>query len=749
MKKELITYKLKSFAKNYFYIFILLLLSLVFFSSILSSSKTLGNIHYINDMTFQSENIREFLFESGSFPLWTPYFYAGQPFMAIPEHYLFDLNFLYILLSGNIFFSMNLAVISYFFLAGLGMYFLAYRIVKNRNAAFIAAIVFMFNGLMHSFILSGHLNILESYALMPFVFLFSYKALNTKEWLMNSIIAAFFFSMMIYAGGMIFFLYTGLIIGAYMAWNLIGNNFKKRLVKTILVSLIIGIVVFSLSALKLLPTLEFIQISSRSSGVSFQEYLGTPIDPGNLWNSLVNLPNNGFSGSIGIASFVLLLFGLLSFKKKIVMFSVLLIILSVLLSTGSFVASWFYNLPGFGQMRHIERALVMFVFAAPLIVAFGYNNLVSMIKNYNKNIREWIIFSIITLILVIELISSQNFPTSTEITKPLDIPILNEINKDTSNFRIATYALSTPIGASGYNYYIQLGIPAIKGGGGIWINDYVQYLAIAQQAAPSKMFGILNGKYLISDRKIEDTGLELKEVFEGCEECSVWEAYGPYLYENKNAIPKASVVDNAILLLGNDNDVRELSYSLIINYLNPLSDVLIRDKSSVTDYNFDELKEFNAIALLSNSVTQNDISALQRYVNDGGNIFPNILEGKNSISQEDFDKMFASETSQKELKLKQKTVNEYYIDVDGEKGWLVLSEKFAHFPGWKATLNGKDLKLYKANIVVTAIYLEGEKGKLEFKYNPQSFRTGKTITLITIIILLLYLAYNAYSRIKK
>jgi len=192
-----------------------------------------------------------------------------------------------------------------------------------------------------------------------------------------------------------------------------------------------------------------------------------------------------------------------------------------------------------------------------------------------------------------------------------------------------------------------------------------------------------------------------------------------------------------------------LSYSLIINYLNPLSDVLILDNSSVTDYNFDELKEFNAIALLSNSVTQNDISALQRYVNDGGNIFPNILEGKNSISQEDFDKMFASETSQKELKLKQKTVNEYYIDVDGEKGWLVLSEKFAHFPGWKATLNGKDLKLYKANIVVTAIYLEGEKGKLEFKYNPQSFRTGKTITLITIIILLLYLAYNAYSRIKK
>src|SRR3989338_1643094 len=252
MKKELITYKLKSSAKAHFYVFILLLLSLAFFSSILSSSRILGNIHYINDMTFQSENIRKFLFESNGFPLWTPYFYAGQPFMAIPEHYIFDLNFIYILLFRNIFLSMNLAVISYFFLAGLGMYFLAYEIAKKRNAALIAAIVFMFNGLMHSFILSGHLNILESYALMPFVFLFAYNALNSREWLINSIIAALFFSMMVYAGGVIFFLYTGLIIGLYFAWNLIGNSFKKRLVKTVLVSLIIGIVLLGLSALKLL-----------------------------------------------------------------------------------------------------------------------------------------------------------------------------------------------------------------------------------------------------------------------------------------------------------------------------------------------------------------------------------------------------------------------------------------------------------------------------------------------------------------
>ena len=133
MKRALIISRLKDLVKNHFYVLILLLISLLFFSSILSSSKILNNIHYINDMTFQSENIRKFLHGGGAFPLWTPYFYAGQPFMAIPEHYIFDLNFLYILLFKNIFLSMNLAVISYFFLAGLGMYMLVYELIRKQD----------------------------------------------------------------------------------------------------------------------------------------------------------------------------------------------------------------------------------------------------------------------------------------------------------------------------------------------------------------------------------------------------------------------------------------------------------------------------------------------------------------------------------------------------------------------------------------------------------------------------------------
>lgn len=750
MKRALIISRLKDLVKNHFYVLILLLISILFFSSILSSSKILNNIHYINDMTFQSENIRKFLHEGGAFPLWTPYFYAGQPFMAIPEHYIFDLNFLYILIFKNIFLSMNLSVISYFFIAGLGMYLLVYELLRKKNVSFIAAIIFMFNGLMHRFILSGHLNILESYALMPFVFLFTYKALLKEKWILNSIAAALFLSLMIYAGGIIFFLYTGIIIGLYMVWNLIGLNFKKRLLKTLMVSIVIGIALIGMSAMKLMPSFEFTQMSSRAAGVSYDEFLGNPISISNLWSSLINLFHLApFSGSIGIVSFILLLFGLLSFRKRIIMFSILLAILSIMLASGTIVAKFFYQLPGFGQMRHIERAIVMFVFSAPIIAAYGFNNMTNTIKRNIKNIKWGVVFTIVSVLLIIELVLLQSFPKSDYVTRPNDIPAVNEISKDNNDFRIATYSLSTPIGASGYNFYTQLNIQAIKGGGGIWMNDYVQYLAIAQQLAPSKMFGILNGKYIISDKEINDSKLLLKGKFEECTDCPIWEVYGPYLYENKNAIPRAFIVNNSILVLGNNNDRREFSYNFIISDLDPLSTVFIQDKNSIKDYDVEELAKFDSIILLRGSVTQEDTLKLQQYVDKGGKIFPDLLKGENSISKESISDTLKSDSTFKELEIRKISVNEYSIRLNGEKGWLVLSERFAHFPGWKATINEKELKLYKADNVISAVYLDDQKGELKFKYNPDSFRKGSIITATTFLILIVCLFYIAYSRIKK
>ena len=115
-------------------------------------------------------------------------------------------------------------------------------------------------------------------------------------------------------------------------------------------------------------------------------------------------------------------------------------------------------------------------------------------------------------------------------------------------------ALSTLVGASGYNHLAQIGIGTIKGGSGIWFNEYLSYLSVAQQTNPAKLWGMLNNKYVISDRELNFPNLQFIDKFELCKECTIWEASGPYLYENLKFMPRAYFVDKSILVIGNEQD---------------------------------------------------------------------------------------------------------------------------------------------------------------------------------------------------
>ena len=149
----------------------------------------MGNGHHINDITFISQNLKESLLEYGQLHLLTPYYYSGRPLYSQPEYYFLDFNFLYILIFRNIFIAMNLATLTYFFLSGLGMYFLFLTFKDNEKGAFIAAIIYMFNGYMHSFVIGGNLNVLAGYSLIPFAFMFFVKALQSKNFAKNSILS--------------------------------------------------------------------------------------------------------------------------------------------------------------------------------------------------------------------------------------------------------------------------------------------------------------------------------------------------------------------------------------------------------------------------------------------------------------------------------------------------------------------------------------------------------------------------------
>lgn len=83
---------MKKINANAIFIIALFVLTLFFLNKILHKGVIPDNVHYINDLTFVSYNVKEAL-KNNELPLWTPYFYAGHPLLAIPENYMFDLNF--------------------------------------------------------------------------------------------------------------------------------------------------------------------------------------------------------------------------------------------------------------------------------------------------------------------------------------------------------------------------------------------------------------------------------------------------------------------------------------------------------------------------------------------------------------------------------------------------------------------------------------------------------------------------------
>lgn len=732
------------------FIGILFILSLFYLNGVLHKGAILNNIHYINDLTFLSYNTLLTL-KNNELPLWTPYFYSGQPLLAIPESYMFDLNFLFIYLFRDIYAAMNLSLVLYFFFAGLGMYILACTIIGSKKAAFISALLYMFNGFVQTFVIHGHINILEGYALIPFIFLFVYRAMKSTSWIFYSILAGIFFALQIFAGSMILFFYTALLVLVYLAINLISKNFKSILIKSFFVGMILVIVCLSLASVKLLPVLEFTKLSSRSDKVSYSEYIGEPISFRDFSGTFIgDFGYAGMSGAVGVAGIILILLGFFSHKKRIVLFALFLMIFSLLLASGTFVANFMYKVPGFDKLRHVERAMVLFVFAASILAAYGFEYLSKKMEKLKFYLRyKNLIFAVVILVILLELVFVQNVPQSRKVVEPKDIQLLDYLSKDSSDFRTINLAQQDIIGAAGYNYYAQEGIPEVKGGGGIWVNNYVEFVGIAQQYLNSKMLGILNVKYIIAENKFEANNFSLIERFNPCKECAVWNAFGPYLYKNEYFLPRYYIVPNSALVIGDDTLVRQLDYSLMFQSFEPKNIVLV-EGTKINDYDIDFLKRFNFILLVKGSVDEKSIDKLKSYESQGGKIIPDIVKGQNTASNDDINSIFNStQGNMAEIKIKGYSNNKVTLELNGEKGWLVASERFAYFPGWKATINGNEMQIFKADNVITAVYLDGQKGQLVFEYSPDSYKTGKLITTISALIIIIYLAYFAYSKKSK
>jgi hypothetical protein len=571
--------KLKKNREHLFFISLLLVLTLIFYNDFISSTQTrLGEIT-INALT-PIEFIKKSILEYGQFPHWTPHSLGGTPFHAHPVYSVISYPTILALIMPTIA-VVNLSIILTTLLSGISMYCLMLNFKLNPRYAFISAIGFMFSHFA-LWLARGDLHRYFVYGFVPLVLLFSWKALYERKWLKYSILTGIIISLQFLSGGLNIFVYQSIMFACLFSFYLISKNFKRRLIKSILVAFIILIVFLGLSSIKLFPLLEFREVSSKKIGFSYKDSIGAKIQlntPKRIFHNLIeakdSLNVDVNPGEIGAVAFILLIFSMGSWRKKRTLFFIILGVTTLLIATGSALFYIFWKfVPGMSMAHHVKRSMFLFVLSTYALSGVGCSVLMKIIQKKFNFSKLNLIYAVIIMLFILNLW----FSTFTEkegkyfaLNMPkLSYPednfeehikntfLLQYVSKDKDIFRINT------IGANSVNgnvdtYATWLGLEALYGGVSVWIPEYLIYLSISSND-PAKFWGMLNTKYVGSDYEVNISGLKLIHQFEECNFCVQMGSVdagidGPYLYLNELYLPRAYIVNNSILIIGEKKDI--------------------------------------------------------------------------------------------------------------------------------------------------------------------------------------------------
>ncbi|HSN47782.1 MAG TPA: YfhO family protein, partial [Flavobacterium sp.] len=89
-----------------------------------------------------------------------------------------------------------------------------------------------------------------------------------------------------------------------------------------------------------------------------------------------------------------------------------------------------------------------------------------------------------------------------------------------------------------------------------------------------------------------------------------------------------------------------------------------------------------------------------------------------------------------------------YVSNNKHLGFGVFSEMY-YEKGWKATIDGKEIEIFRVNYVLRGLQIPAGKHVIEFKFEPQVVQTGSMITLFSSLGMLLLLIGGIYYENKK
>jgi hypothetical protein len=690
----------------------------------------IGGIDVANYFLWHAQFIKGQLL-SGSIPLWNPYYYSGHPFIANPQTFVFypaTLLFAALPLAW----AFNIDTLLHVYLAAMGMYCFVFVITESKRAGLASAVVYSLGGYFMDNIFAGHLTMIHTAALLPWIFYFFEKGYKTER-IRFFLIAGLVFGLQILSGEPQNNYYTALFLMVYFLLRYFLTPRSERpkpwYRQGTFLALIL-LVAMGISAVQILPSLEFLSLSDRAKNTYRFATFGS-FPPQNFFTFLVPkietplLPMFWeFSGYLGIFSVILagIGAGFSKHRRHVWCFMVILFI-AVTIMLGSYTPIYYLYykwLPGISTFRIPARCLVIFVFSMALFVGFGIQHICESAITRKQYIAAMVWSAILFLwlfvgakvfqipfvskemviavaffVIAFVILNLNRFLKNKSITAGLiiaalfielyliyfpQIPIINQNNvlqkqpyelllkQDTGFYRVASVL---PLHGADYHYYGVNGYTTIMLDSYFWFMHETANLPMLKDTR-HKLNPQLFRRDLVFSSKV--LGIKYALIETGGK-------YEMIVSENTQKItPRALLVKDAIVLP-------------------QLEEHLLRIKRP----DFDPQRQV----------------LFESLPNKSAQLFPKtaeVLPGENNVTITRYQPNRIELTA-----------------VSDSSTYLVLSELF--YPGWYAYVDSNKVEILRADYLLRAIPLAGGRHNVVFVYRPASFITGATLTIFTLLII--------------
>ncbi|MCX6724483.1 MAG: YfhO family protein [Candidatus Shapirobacteria bacterium] len=729
----------------------------------------------ISDIVSQIFIWKSFLFENfGSliFPLWDKTILSGSPLLASYQPgFFYPLNIFYWFLSSKMAFSY--LVISQSFLALIFTFLYLREIKLSKLASFFGAMVFSFSAFAAVWSQWG--TVMHAGLYLPLVLFLIEKYLSKpKPLFLGFISLALAFS--VFAGHFQITLYLAFFSFVYALFRVFTMENNKKRLRTISFLFLSFALAILIAAVQLIPTLELSLNSFRGQENYIQydnfgliagrkfltfiapDFFGNPTTL-NYWGGW-NYQESAFY--LGILPLFFLGFIICRKRTKLENFYLVWFLAFLLLVFDTPVGRLIYDLKiPFLSQSFASRGIYLLTFSAAILSALGFDYFLKE-KLKKKNL---IFLTILVFLLVLAFLLLRNNPE-----------LLNKvfINSNFQNSAVAVRNLILPMLLIFVSWLLFLVSYFLKGK--LRVSLFIIMLLIlffdlfrfADKYLPFVRSEMIFPKtpvieFLQKQEKPFRIEKESSEIFPA----NMWSYYGLESASGYNPLYPSRYAEFISVLNTNEvrfNDVGR--YALVRNFNSQLFDLLnekyllVVKRSSdgrpneqgdisylYKDSKFKLIYSDKSVAVLENPlsfpraflvedkiVEKHKEKIAKLLLSKDINLRKTVIleeEIKELIKEPKNKNTERTLTDSVEFTKYSKSEETLRINAGSDK-ILFISETF--YPGWKAFLDGKEIKIYQADYAFKAFFVPKGEHQLKLIYDPWSFKLGGWLSLTGIII---------------